>query len=54
MKLKSLIVAALMLAVAGAAMAKTPAHTKHGNKKVHKAHVAKKHHKVSHKKTAAM
>ena len=52
MKLKSLIVAALMFAVAGAAMAKTPVHTKkHAHNKVH---VAKKHHKAKHKKAASM
>ena len=52
MKLKSLLVAALMLAVGGAAMAKTPVHTKkHASKKVH---VVKHHHKAKHKKVAAM
>jgi Ni/Co efflux regulator RcnB len=52
MKLKSLIVAVLMLAVAGASMAQTavPA-KKHGHKK---AHVVKKSHKVKHKKAAAV
>jgi hypothetical protein len=51
MKLKSLIVAVLMFAVAGAAMAKTPPKgKKHGHKK---AHVTAKHHKTKHKKAAA-
>jgi len=55
MKLKSLMVAVLMLAVGGAAMAKTPVHTKkHAAKKVHKVHMVKKHHKAAHKKAAAM
>jgi Ni/Co efflux regulator RcnB len=52
MKLKSLIVAVLMLAVAGASMAQTAVPAK---KSVHKkVHVVKKHHKVKHKKAAAM
>lgn len=55
MKLKSLMAAVLMFALAGAAMAATPVHSKkHGAKKVHKAHVVKKHHKTKHKKAAAL
>lgn len=51
MKLKSLIAAAVMLAVAGASMAQTAAPAKKaGHKKVH---VVKKHHKSKHKKAAA-
>ena len=51
MKLKSLIVAALMLALAGSAMAKTHGTgKKHGHKK---AHAVAKHHKVKHKKAVA-
>jgi Ni/Co efflux regulator RcnB len=56
MKLKSLIVAAMMLAFAGATMAQTaePA-KKPAHKKAHvvKKHVKAKHHKVKHKKAAA-
>lgn len=55
MKLKSLMVALVMLALTGAAMAKTPVQTKkHASKKVHKVHVVKKQHKAAHKKAAAM
>lgn len=55
MKLKSLMVAVVMLAVGAAAMAKTPVHTKkHVVKKAHKVHMVKKHHKAPHKKAAAM
>ena len=55
MKLKSLVLAVLMLAVGGAAMAKAPVHTKkHSSKKMHKVHLVKKHHKAAHKKAAAM
>jgi hypothetical protein len=51
MKLKSLLVAALMLAVGSAAMAGTKAPVKkHAHKKVH---VVKHHHKAKHKKVAA-
>ena len=51
MKLKSLIVAVMMLAFAGATMAQTSAPAKkHGHKK---AHVVKHHHKAKHKKAAA-
>ena len=51
MKLKSLIVAAMMLAFAGATMAQTAEPAK---KPAHKkAHVAKKAHKAKHKKAAA-
>jgi len=61
MKLKSLIVAAMMLAFAGATMAQTaepakePAHKKaHAMKKHAKVkHQKVKHHKVKHKKAAA-
>ena len=51
MKLKSLIVAALMLAVAGASMAQTAEPAKKSAHK--KSHVVKKHHKAKHKKAAA-
>lgn len=53
MKLKSLVVAAVMLAVGSAAMAATPVPAKkHAHKKVH---LVKKHHKVvKHKKAAAV
>lgn len=52
MKLKSLMVAAVMLAFAGSTMAATaPAKKHHAHKKVH---MVKKHHKVKHKKSAAM
>jgi hypothetical protein len=55
MKLKFLLVTVLMLAVGGAAMAKTPVHTKkHVSKKVHKVHLVKKHHKAAHNKAAAL
>jgi hypothetical protein len=55
MKLKSLMVSVVMLALSGAAMATTPVHTKkHASKKVHKVHAAKKHHKALHKKAAAV
>ena len=51
MKLKSLIVAAMMLAFAGATMAQTAEPAK---KPAHKkAHVVKKAHKAKHKKAAA-
>ena len=54
MKLKSLIVAAMMLAVGGTAMAQTAPAKKHAHKKTHKTHVVKKHiHKAKHKKAAA-
>jgi hypothetical protein len=49
MKLKSLIVAAVMLAFAGASMAVTAPAKKHGHKKSHAAKV----HKAKHKKAAA-
>ena len=51
MKLKSLIVAAMMLAFAGATMAQTAEPVKKSAHK--KAHVAKKAHKAKHKKAAA-
>ena len=51
MKLKSLMIAAVMLAFAGAAMAQTPAPAKKAAHK--KSHVVKHHHKAVHKKAAA-
>jgi len=50
MKLKSLIVAAMMLAFAGATMAQAAEPAKKSAHK--KAHVAKKAHKAKHKKAA--
>ena len=50
MKLKSLMVAVMMFAFAGATMAQTAPAKKHGQKK---AHVVKHHHKAKHKKAAA-
>ena len=50
MKLKSLIVAVMMLAFAGASMAQTAPAKKHGHKKTH---MVKHHHKAKHKKVAA-
>ena len=50
MKLKSLMVAVMMFAFAGATMAQTAPAKKHGHKK---AHVVKHHHKAKHKKAAA-
>jgi hypothetical protein len=49
MKLKSLIVAVMMLAFAGASMAATAPAKKHAHKKVHVAKI----HKAKHKKVAA-
>ena len=49
MKLKSLIVAVMMLAFAGASMAATAPAKKHAHKKAHTTKV----HKAKHKKAAA-
>jgi hypothetical protein len=49
MKLKSLMVAVMMLAFAGASMAAIAPAKKHGHKKAHAAKV----HKAKHKKAAA-
>jgi hypothetical protein len=49
MKLKSLIVAVMMLAFAGATMAATTPAKKHAHKKAHVAKI----HKVKHKKATA-
>ena len=51
MKLKSLMIAVVMLAFAGASLAKTPVHAKKAAHK--KVQVIKHHHKVAHKRAVA-